>query len=230
MSFFIIRSANDDAQNHEDVQVTPLDSWIEVVQATSAEEELISRELSNNITNLVVETQGEKAVINQQDSGAQELTLKDWCSKTDPKEDMPTDKGSLLMVAEIALQHGKLGPPPQKEDDQKLKGKEIEHQGTKCKTPAPIIQDDRILMRRRLYKWTTKETEGGKYGRIFNFKSGKEYGAMRYHFMSLGEEAELEMTMRVLAGAETMFPNKTRAVRSHSLLPKYIPVPKQPNA
>ncbi|MED6111667.1 hypothetical protein PIB30_054434 [Stylosanthes scabra] len=130
--------ANVDAQNHEDVQVTPLDSGIEVVQATSAEEELISRELSNNI---------------------------------DPKEDMPTDKGSLLMVAEIALQHGKLGLPPsfklcpeidsqpeeedqqpQKEDDQKLKGKEIEHQGTECKTPAPIIQDDRILMTRRLYK------------------------------------------------------------------------------
>ncbi|MED6117399.1 hypothetical protein PIB30_109673 [Stylosanthes scabra] len=212
---------------------------------------------------------------------------------------MPTDKGSLLMVAEIALQHGKLGPPPsfklcleidsqpeeedqqpQKEDDQKLKGKEIEHQDTECKTPAPIIQDNRILMRRRLYKWATKETEGAKYERIFNFKSGKEYGAMRYHFMSLGEESELEMThavlqrygqsfisattglphdittlkdinplhyidenkmksasfsnvldqMRVLAGAKTMFPNKTRAVGSHSLLPKYIPFPKQPNA
>ncbi|MED6168611.1 hypothetical protein PIB30_013106 [Stylosanthes scabra] len=49
-------------------------------------------------------------------------------------------------------------------------------------------------MRRRLYKWATKETEGAKYERIFNFKSGKEYGAMRYHFVSLGEEAELEMT------------------------------------
>ncbi|MED6216548.1 hypothetical protein PIB30_008533 [Stylosanthes scabra] len=36
--------------------------------------------------------------------------------------------------------------------------------------------------------------------------------------------------MRVLAGAETIFPNKTRAVGSHSLLPKYIPVPRQPNA
>ncbi|MED6111666.1 hypothetical protein PIB30_054433 [Stylosanthes scabra] len=36
--------------------------------------------------------------------------------------------------------------------------------------------------------------------------------------------------MRVLAGAKTMFPNKTRAAGLHSLLPKYIPVPKQPNA
>ncbi|MED6201600.1 hypothetical protein PIB30_096633, partial [Stylosanthes scabra] len=219
----------------------------EDVQATSAEEELISRDLSNNITNLVVETQGEKAVINQQDSGAEELTLKDLCSKIDPKEDMPTDKGSLLMVAEIALQHGKLGPSPsfklcpeidsqpeeedqqpQKEDDQKLKGKEIEHQGTECKTPAPIIQDDRILMRRRLYKWATKETEGAKYECIFNFKSGKEYGAMRYHFIT--SKSNVLDQMRVLAGAETMFPNKTRAVGSHSLLPKYIPVPKKPNA
>ncbi|MED6209758.1 hypothetical protein PIB30_057810 [Stylosanthes scabra] len=36
--------------------------------------------------------------------------------------------------------------------------------------------------------------------------------------------------MRVLVGAKTMFPNKTIVVGSHSLLPKYIPVPKQPNA
>ncbi|MED6155764.1 hypothetical protein PIB30_008000 [Stylosanthes scabra] len=36
--------------------------------------------------------------------------------------------------------------------------------------------------------------------------------------------------MRVLAGATTMFPDKTRAVGSYSLLPKYIPVPRQPNA
>ncbi|MED6131954.1 hypothetical protein PIB30_014856 [Stylosanthes scabra] len=203
------------------------------------------------------------------------------------------------MVANVALEHGKLGPPPsfklcleidsqpeeedqqpQKEDEQKLKGKEIEHQSTECKTPALIIQDDRITMRRRLYKWATKKTEHDNYERLFNFKRGKEYGAMRCHFMSLGEKAEVDMThrvlerygrnfisattglphdittlqniiplhyidenkmksasfssvldqMRVLAGAKTMFSNKTRAMGSHSLLPKYIPVPKQPNA
>ncbi|MED6161277.1 hypothetical protein PIB30_059300 [Stylosanthes scabra] len=209
-------------------------------------------------------------------------------------------------------------------------------------------------MRRRLYRWATKETEHDNYERLFNFKSGKEYGAMRYHFMSLGEKAEVDITimdiicimnniqnnekfkfttycvlhlfwhrilerygrnfisattglphdittleninplhyideskmksapflfapilyakhwwlyvldvdnkkfyamdslnpkspggdrnklgrfvssvldqMWVLARAETMFPNKTRALGLHSLLPKYIPVPRQPNA
>ncbi|MED6123783.1 hypothetical protein PIB30_052672 [Stylosanthes scabra] len=305
---------NVDAQIHEDVQVTPLDCGIEVVQATSVEEELISRELSNNI---------------------------------DPKEDIPTDKEieeqmnkSIMMVAKIALAQSKLGPlpsfklcpeidsqpeeedqQPQKEDEQKLKGKEIEHQGTECKTPGPIIQDDRITMQRRLYKWATKETEHDNYERLFNFKGGKEYTTMRYHFMSLGEKAEHSVLekysrnfisattglphdistmknmnplhyidenkmksapflfapilyakhwwlyvldvenkkfyaidslnpkspggdrnklgrfvssildqMRVRAGAATMFPNKTRAMGSHSLLPKYIPVPRQPNA
>ncbi|MED6181506.1 hypothetical protein PIB30_019933 [Stylosanthes scabra] len=217
-------NANVDAQIHEDVQATPQDSGIEVVQATSAEEELIRRELSNNITNLVVETHGEKVVINQQDSGTQELTLKDWCSKTDPKEDIPTNKEieeqmnkSIMMVAEIALAQSKLGPPPsfklcpeidsqpeeedqepQKEDEQNLKGKEIEHQGTECKTPGPIIQDDRKTMQTRLYKWATKETEHDNYELLFNFKRGKEYAAMRYHFMSLGEKAEVEMTHSVL--------------------------------
>ncbi|MED6193492.1 hypothetical protein PIB30_019965 [Stylosanthes scabra] len=50
VSFFLICSTNKEtAPIHEDVQVTTPDSGIEVVQATSAEEELISRELSNNM-------------------------------------------------------------------------------------------------------------------------------------------------------------------------------------
>ncbi|MED6166098.1 hypothetical protein PIB30_105733 [Stylosanthes scabra] len=36
--------------------------------------------------------------------------------------------------------------------------------------------------------------------------------------------------MRVRAGAETMFPRMTRNMVTHSLFPKYIRVPKQPNA
>ncbi|MED6222601.1 hypothetical protein PIB30_065899, partial [Stylosanthes scabra] len=98
--------------------VTPPECGIEVVKASSAEEELIRIELSNSNTNLV-ETQVVEAPINQQDSGTQELTLKDWSSKSDPKEDIPSDKEieeeiskSLKIVAEIGLSKSKLGPPP----------------------------------------------------------------------------------------------------------------------
>ncbi|MED6226992.1 hypothetical protein PIB30_109176, partial [Stylosanthes scabra] len=44
----------------DDVLVTPQDCGIEVVEATSAEEELISRELNESTTRLVVETTVEK--------------------------------------------------------------------------------------------------------------------------------------------------------------------------
>ncbi|MED6157813.1 hypothetical protein PIB30_027071 [Stylosanthes scabra] len=354
----------DTAQTHEDVLVTPPECGIEVVKASSAEEELIRIELRNSNTNLV-ETQVVEAPINKQDSGTQELTLKDWSSKSDPKEDIPSDKEieeeiskSLKIVVEIGLSKSKLGPSPsfklcpeigsqpeeedqepQKENEQNLKSKEIQHQDTECNTPKRIIQS-RETMLARLYKWATKPTEDNAYERLFNFKGGKEYTAMRYHLMPLGEEAEVDMTImeimcilnnmdknnenilerygpsdidaktglphdistmedmdplcyidanklksapyvfapvlfakhwwlyvldvdnkkfyaldslnakspssdrnkigrfassvldqiRVRAGATTMFPNKTRAVVSFSLLPKYIPVPRQLNA
>ncbi|MED6211615.1 hypothetical protein PIB30_075447 [Stylosanthes scabra] len=47
----------------DDVLVTPPDCGIEVVEATSAEDELISRELSESTANLVVETNVEKGDI-----------------------------------------------------------------------------------------------------------------------------------------------------------------------
>ncbi|MED6167864.1 hypothetical protein PIB30_006835 [Stylosanthes scabra] len=80
------------AENHEDVPVNPQECGKEVVEATTAEEELIRIDLSKSNTNLVMETQVEKGVIDQQDLGRQELTLKDWSSKSDPKDDIPTDK------------------------------------------------------------------------------------------------------------------------------------------
>ncbi|MED6167863.1 hypothetical protein PIB30_006834 [Stylosanthes scabra] len=50
-------------------------------------------------------------------------------------------------------------------------------------------------MSTRLYNWATKSTKTNDYGHLFNFKTGKEYTAMRYHFFSLGEGAELELTL-----------------------------------
>ncbi|MED6146475.1 hypothetical protein PIB30_034703 [Stylosanthes scabra] len=60
------------------VLVTPPDSGIEVVQATSAEKELIRREMSESITNLVVETHVDKGVIVQKESVIEELTHRYW--------------------------------------------------------------------------------------------------------------------------------------------------------
>ncbi|MED6146472.1 hypothetical protein PIB30_034700 [Stylosanthes scabra] len=58
--------------------VTHLDSRIEVVQAKSAEEELIRREMSESITNLVVETHVDNGVIGQKESVIEELTHRYW--------------------------------------------------------------------------------------------------------------------------------------------------------
>ncbi|MED6131294.1 hypothetical protein PIB30_008629 [Stylosanthes scabra] len=81
-----------------------------------------------------------------------------------------------------------------KEDAQKLKGKEIQHQVPDFKTPEPIIQK-RETMSTRLYNWTTKPTENNDYEYLFNFKTGREYTTMRCHFLSLGEGVEMELTI-----------------------------------
>ncbi|MED6146474.1 hypothetical protein PIB30_034702 [Stylosanthes scabra] len=60
------------------VLVTPPDSGIAVVQATSAEEELIRREMSKSITNLMVEKHVDKGVIGQKESVIEELTHRHW--------------------------------------------------------------------------------------------------------------------------------------------------------
>ncbi|MED6163965.1 hypothetical protein PIB30_085081 [Stylosanthes scabra] len=52
----------------DDVLLTPPDCGIEIVEATSAEEELISRELSESTTHLVVETNVEKGDIAEKES------------------------------------------------------------------------------------------------------------------------------------------------------------------
>ncbi|MED6109326.1 hypothetical protein PIB30_032437 [Stylosanthes scabra] len=52
----------------------------------------------------------------------------------------------------------------------------------------------------------------------------------------MAERAEMDLAsnvleqMRVRARAETMFPRMTKNMVTHSLFPKYIRVPKQPNA
>ncbi|MED6148161.1 hypothetical protein PIB30_050518 [Stylosanthes scabra] len=195
------------------------------------------------------------------------------------------------------------------QDVQKQKGKEIQqHQGPEIKTPKEAIQK-RQCMRKLCYKWATKPKGNNEYQHLFRFKNGKQFEAMRYHFTSMAEGAEMDLAIvqimcilynrennekfkyttycvpplflhnilekygpdyidtktglpytietmpnldaldyidenkiksspfsnvldqiRVRAGAETMFPRMTKNMVTHSLFPKYIRVPKQPNA
>ncbi|MED6141434.1 hypothetical protein PIB30_103385, partial [Stylosanthes scabra] len=103
----------------DDVLVTPPDSGIEVVEATSAEEELIRRELSESITNLVVQTNVEKGDIAEKESVIEELTHKYWESNSDPKEKVQTDKEveeeinrNIMMIAKMAVAQSEMGPLP----------------------------------------------------------------------------------------------------------------------
>ncbi|MED6114417.1 hypothetical protein PIB30_080045 [Stylosanthes scabra] len=103
----------------DDVLVTPPDCGIEVVEATSAEEELIRRKLSESITNLVVEINVEKGDIAEKESVIEELTHKYWESNRDPKENVETDKEvheeinrNIMMIAKMAVVHSEMGPLP----------------------------------------------------------------------------------------------------------------------
>ncbi|MED6125438.1 hypothetical protein PIB30_068518 [Stylosanthes scabra] len=103
----------------DDVLVTPPDSGIEVVEATSTEEELIRREMSESITNLVVETHVDKGVIGQQESVIEELTHRYWESNNDPKENVLTDKEvqeemnrNIMIMAKMAVAQSEMDPLP----------------------------------------------------------------------------------------------------------------------
>ncbi|MED6175276.1 hypothetical protein PIB30_076919 [Stylosanthes scabra] len=219
----------------DDVLVTPPDSGIEVVEATSAEEELIRRELSESITNLVVRTNVEKGDIAEKESVIEELTHKYLESNSDPKDNVKTDKEveeeinrNIMMIAKMVVAHSEIGPlpsfdlgidfgsqsqsqsQPKKEkepeqetekldqDVQKLKSIEIQqHQGPEIKTPEEAIQK-REDMKSLCYKWATKPEGNNKYQHLFRFKTGKEYEAMRYHFTSMAEEAEMDLAHNIL--------------------------------
>ncbi|MED6168401.1 hypothetical protein PIB30_011291 [Stylosanthes scabra] len=103
-------------------------------------------------------------------------------------------------------------------------------------TPVKEETEEPKTPRKRLYKWATEGEEDIMYEFLFKFMTGKTFEAVREHFMSLAKEAEMDLAsnildqMMVYAGAETMFPGPiTTQVASHSLLPKYIRVPKQTN-
>ncbi|MED6135039.1 hypothetical protein PIB30_042511 [Stylosanthes scabra] len=103
----------------DDVLVTPPDCGIEVVEATSAEQELIKRELSESITNLLVQINVENGDIAEKESVIEELTHKYWESNRDPKENVETDKEvheeinrNIMMIAKMAVAHSEMGPLP----------------------------------------------------------------------------------------------------------------------
>ncbi|MED6113731.1 hypothetical protein PIB30_073606, partial [Stylosanthes scabra] len=47
--------------------------------------------------------------------------------------------------------------------------------------------------RTRIYNWETQCTNTNQYEFLFNFKTGKSYQAKRDHFMSLDQEAEMDL-------------------------------------
>ncbi|MED6116862.1 hypothetical protein PIB30_104254 [Stylosanthes scabra] len=81
------------------------------------------------------------------------------------------------------------------QDVQKEKGKEIQqHQGPEIKTPEEAIQK-RQCMTKLCYKWATKPEGNNEYQHLFRFKTGKQIEAMRYHFTSMAEEAEIDLAI-----------------------------------
>ncbi|MED6209253.1 hypothetical protein PIB30_052945 [Stylosanthes scabra] len=50
-------------------------------------------------------------------------------------------------------------------------------------------------MRKLCYKWATKPKGNNEYQHLFRFKTGKQYEAMRYHFTSMAEGAEMDLAI-----------------------------------
>ncbi|MED6142115.1 hypothetical protein PIB30_110338, partial [Stylosanthes scabra] len=132
---------------------------------------------------------------------------------------------NIMMIAQMAVAQGDIGPlpsfdlcidfgsqsqsqsQPEKEkepaqetekhdqDMQKEKGKEVQqHQGPEIKTPEEAIQK-RQCMTKLCYKWATKPEGNNEYQLLFRFKTGKQFEAMRYHFTSMAEEAEIDLAI-----------------------------------
>ncbi|MED6188804.1 hypothetical protein PIB30_089363 [Stylosanthes scabra] len=103
----------------DDVLVTPQDYEIEVVEATCAEEKLISRELNESTANLVTETNVEKGAIAEKESVIEQVTHKYWDSNREPKENVEAHKEvheevnrNIMMIAQMAVAQGDIGPLP----------------------------------------------------------------------------------------------------------------------
>ncbi|MED6154359.1 hypothetical protein PIB30_111672, partial [Stylosanthes scabra] len=50
-------------------------------------------------------------------------------------------------------------------------------------------------MTKLCYKWATKPEGNNEYQHLFRFKTGKQFEAMRYHFTSMAEEAEIDLAI-----------------------------------
>ncbi|MED6138828.1 hypothetical protein PIB30_078167 [Stylosanthes scabra] len=212
------------------VMATPPDSGIEVVQATSAEEEYIRREMSESIANVVVETHVHKDVIGQQESVMEELTLRNWSSNSHPKDneqvikslgsefgsqsqsqpqsqpmeiydidDDEEEEDPYLIQKSISQEGPLLSDKNINKNEklhqgvQKLESTEISQpQGPKFKTLEQGMEKEED-MSKRCCRWATESEGNNGYQFLFKFKTGKDYDAMRYHFVSMAEKSEVDL-------------------------------------
>ncbi|MED6224365.1 hypothetical protein PIB30_083249 [Stylosanthes scabra] len=188
-----------------------IDSGIEVVEATSAEEELIRRELSKSIDpkeNVQTDKEVEEEI-----------------------------NRNIMMIAKMAVSHSEMGPLPSFDLGIDFGSQKTEkHRNTA--TSRPRNEDPRGSIQKRedmitlCYKWATKPEGNNEYQYLYRFKTGKEYEAMRYHFTSMAEEVEMDLAivqiMCILYNRENneKFKYTTYCVPSlflHNILEKYGP-------
>ncbi|MED6152416.1 hypothetical protein PIB30_091883 [Stylosanthes scabra] len=53
-------------------------------------------------------------------------------------------------------------------------------------------------MSKRCYKWATEDEGNNGYQFLFKFKTGKDYEALRYHFLSMAEKSEVDLAHDIL--------------------------------
>ncbi|MED6109687.1 hypothetical protein PIB30_035955 [Stylosanthes scabra] len=224
--------------NVEKGDIAEKESVIEVVEATSAEEELIRRELSESIANLVVETNVENGDIAEKESVIEQLTHKYWESNREPKENVETNKEvhkeinrNIMMIAKMAVAQGDMGPLPSFDLGIDF-GSQSQSQSQPDKEKEPAQETEKHDQDVQKQKGKEIQQHQGPEIKTPRFKTGKQYEAMRYHFTSMAEEAEMDLAivqiMCILYNRENneKFKHTTYCVPplfSHNILEKYGP-------
>ncbi|MED6191911.1 hypothetical protein PIB30_004988 [Stylosanthes scabra] len=130
-----------------------------------------------------------------------ELTLKPWL-QTEAEVTAATDTSANEVITNLLLsmnkgeqdQGSKQDPQPQDQKQEQEINKQIQqskaHEEDQCKTPdiAPASIEERC------YMWAIMRTNENKFETIFQLRGPNTQEAMRYNFMTMAPEKEIDMT------------------------------------
>ncbi|MED6172887.1 hypothetical protein PIB30_054068 [Stylosanthes scabra] len=153
-----------------------------------------------------------KEVQRQMDLGvsivAEMVTSGDYLDFTQPSFDLGSEFGSQATLSQVNRSKRKVTGGLEKLDGEekklrlKIAAKKLENI-LKMEEELSALENFETpqkleTSRTRIYRWATECTNTNQYSFLFNFKTSKPYQAMRDHFMSLAQEAEMDLVNGML--------------------------------